>query len=468
MLRRLLDQRWPWFLAAAVLVAGFLISLIEERSLDSRRLGTVEDIERLSERDDVNLMFILIDTLRAERLGAWGYARDTSPTIDWMADSGIRLGRHLSQSSWTKVSMASMWTGLYPQRNRVLSYDDVISEQAVMPAEILREAGFQTIGLWRNGWVARNFGFSQGFDIYHSPAPLPLKPGELRRNPSMVVGGSDESLLEAVEGFFESPQSDRRWFLYLHLMDLHQYTYDSRSALFGTSFSDIYDNSIRREDALVEELLGLLLEADQLDKTLVVIGSDHGEAFGERGFEGHAQNVFRETTEVPLVLSLPFRLEPGVVVSSRTRNIDLWPTLLDILGLPEMEAVDGRSVLPAILAAARGEAAPPDREPSFAQLDQNWGRASEAPAPTVSASRDDYRYVIWTKEGETEVLFDRRSDEDELTNILDEQPEIARELREATRRYMEKSPKPPWGDDAPTVEIDALQLHQLRALGYEL
>jgi len=468
MVRNLLEQPWPWFLAAALLVGGFVLSLVEERPNDWRPVGTIEDLEGLSERDDVNVLFIVIDTLRAERLGAWGYERDTSPTMDWMADSGIRFARHLSQSSWTKCSMASMWTALYPQRTRVLRYDDVISSQAVMPAEILHEAGFRTIGLWRNGWVAPNFGFAQGFDVYHRPAMLPLKQAELRKNPSMAAAGSDESLLEAVKAFFVTAEPDRRWFLYLHLMDLHQYTYDSSSALFGTSFSDIYDNSIRREDTLVNALLASLAEAGQLDKTIVVIGSDHGEAFGERGFEGHGQNVFRETTEVPLIFFLPFRLEPGVVVSSRTRNIDLWPTLLELLGLPQMEGVDGRSTLPAIRAAARGEAPPPDSEPSYAELDQRWGRPSAEYTPTVSASLDDYRYLFWAQADGAEVLLDRRGDPGELTNVLEREHEVARELRSSVRRYLDESPKPPWGDDAPTVKIDEMQLQQLRALGYEL
>jgi arylsulfatase A-like enzyme len=468
MFRDLLGKRWPRYLLAFLLVGGYLLSLVEERPIDSRPIGTIEDIERLSERDDLNIMFVLIDTLRAERLGAWGYERDTSPTLDWIADSGIRFARHLSQSSWTKTSMASLWTGLYPQRTRVLRFNDVLSNGAVLPAEILRQAGYRTVGIWRNGWVAPNFGFGQGFDVYHRPAVLPLNPSERRKNPSMALGGSDKTVLEAVNSFLISAEPGKRWFLYLHLMDLHQYTYDADSALFGTSFPDIYDNSIRREDKLVNSLLGHLVKTGNLDNTIVVIASDHGEAFGERGFEGHAQNLFRETTEVPLIISLPFRLEPGVVVESRTRNIDLWPTMLDILGLPELEDVDGRSRLPAIQAAANGQEPLDDDEPSYADLDQRWGRPSEKYTPTVAVSLDDYRYMLWTKDGGAEALYDRRVDAKELTNVIDGNPEIVEKLRQAARSYLDESPKPPWGNDAPTVELDEMQLNQLRALGYEI
>ena len=84
-----------------------------------RPLGDATDIEELHERSDLNLLFILIDTLRADRLGAYGYERDTSPTIDALAADGVRFAQQLSQSSWTKCSMASLWTGLYPARTGV-------------------------------------------------------------------------------------------------------------------------------------------------------------------------------------------------------------------------------------------------------------------------------------------------------------------------------------------------------------
>jgi glucan phosphoethanolaminetransferase (alkaline phosphatase superfamily) len=107
-----MKARWPWFGAAALLVVVYLATLLEIRPADPRPLGSLDDIERLSERDDLNVLFIVIDTLRADHLGAWGYERDTSPTIDWLAGSGVRFARQLSQSSWTKCSMASLWTGL--------------------------------------------------------------------------------------------------------------------------------------------------------------------------------------------------------------------------------------------------------------------------------------------------------------------------------------------------------------------
>ena len=120
------SKRWPWLVAAAADRAR-LLSRPSSRSgsgdRDRRPLGSAEDIARLSERTDLNVLFILIDTLRADRLGSYGYERDTSPALDRLAARGVRFARHLAQSSWTKCSMASLWTGLYPARTGVTRFD---------------------------------------------------------------------------------------------------------------------------------------------------------------------------------------------------------------------------------------------------------------------------------------------------------------------------------------------------------
>jgi glucan phosphoethanolaminetransferase (alkaline phosphatase superfamily) len=126
-------------------------------AFDTRKLGTLEDVASLSDRDDLNVVFVLIDTLRADRMGSYGYERATTPVLDYFAARGLRFAEHRAQSSWTKTSMASLWTGLYPQRTDVLTYQDTVAAAATLPAEIFQSAGFETVGIWRNGWVAPNF-----------------------------------------------------------------------------------------------------------------------------------------------------------------------------------------------------------------------------------------------------------------------------------------------------------------------
>jgi arylsulfatase A-like enzyme len=347
----------------------------------------------------------------------------------------------------------------------VTRFEHVIPPEAKLPAEILGEAGFRTAGLFRNGWVEGYFGFAQGFEVYTRPLGRPPPPSVRRENPTVKEVGTDSDSVPAAIEFLRIHGSER-WLLYLHFMDLHEYLYDDESALFGSSYSDVYDNAIRRENYVLGELLGRLAREGYLEKTLVVIASDHGEAFNERGFEGHARRVYRESTEVPLILSFPFRLERGVVVEQRTQNVDVWPTLLDLLGLPPMPGIDGRSRVPEILAAARGEPAPDDAAPAYAHLDQTWGRRTQQPAPTVAVTQEGFRYVMARNAGgHTQAeLFDGGRDALERRDVIEENPEVAARLRGLAESYLESTP--PWGTETPTLELDEIQLNQLRALGY--
>jgi len=130
---RLLDQRWPWLVAAGAIVAVFLFTFIRvppHGDADPRPVGSAADIERLRGRGDLNVLLILIDMLRADRLGCYGYQRDTSPTLDRLARTGIRFARQNSQSSWTKASMASLWTSYNPTRTGITRFNHVIPDTA--------------------------------------------------------------------------------------------------------------------------------------------------------------------------------------------------------------------------------------------------------------------------------------------------------------------------------------------------
>jgi hypothetical protein len=168
MSRRLLDQPWLYFAGAGLLLVVAVATQFEF-SLPARETGTPADLVGLRDRDDLNVVFIVIDTMRADHLSSYGYERATTPNMDTLAQYGIRFADVISQSTWTKASMASLWTGAYPANHEILRFNHVMPEEAVMPAEILKEAGLRTAGIWRNGWVAPNFGFSQARAPAHSP-----------------------------------------------------------------------------------------------------------------------------------------------------------------------------------------------------------------------------------------------------------------------------------------------------------
>ncbi len=471
MFRRLRDSPVPYFVLAGLLFALLLLTQFEFRPAPRDR-GTVEDIRKLATRNDVNVVFVLIDMLRSDRLHAYGYTRETSPVMDALAATGVRFSRVIAQSSWTKTSMASLWTATWPRRNGVLRYQHAVPAAAQMPAEALQRAGFRTAGLWRNGWVSPTFGFEQGFDTYVKPVPS-LTPERFRRNtPSgKPLQGSDEDVTRGAEEFLRT-FGDERFFLYLHYMDVHQYAYDEPSAKFGLRSSDSYDNAIHWVDRNIGVLVEALADRGLWRKTILVIASDHGEAFREHGVEGHGRTLHRELTDVPWILVFPFELHPGVVVEPTVGNVDLWPTLLALLGLPALEGVDGRNLVPLIEASAAGRpfGAP---APYFAQLDRHWGRPTLAPSPFVASLVGPYRFIDAIREEGAQPaadlareLFDRRTDPLEQRNLLGPgRGDPPREVQEALDAYLARR-DPPWGGEVPEVKLEELELNQLRALGY--
>src|SRR5215510_12247227 len=208
--RRRPSRRLFTALAALALAAGLGAGLHRlwagGAEPDPRPRGTLDDVLALRNRRDLNVLFILVDTLRADRLHVYGYERETSPNLDALAATGVRFARQVSQSSWTKCSMASLWTGLYPVRTRVLRAYDVLSPEARMPAEIFQEAGYRTAGIWRNGWIAPNFGFSQGFEVYLSPRSERSRQARVQRldSPNITLEGDDGDVVDSALAFLRA------------------------------------------------------------------------------------------------------------------------------------------------------------------------------------------------------------------------------------------------------------------------
>jgi arylsulfatase A-like enzyme len=456
--------RRGWILTGGGLALLLAVLATQIRvSVPSRPSGGIDELAALRERGDLNVVFLLVDTLRADRLSAYGYSRPTSPTLEDVAASGIRFARVESQSSWTKCSMASLWTGLFPHRTGVVRFQHGLPESAVMPAEIFRQAGYLTAGIFRNGWVGPNFGFSQGFDLYVQPTPRNDPQGFKRQKPgARMLPGTDQDVTQAAIEFLEQNKSDK-FLLYAHYMDVHQYAYDDQAAAlgFGASLSDTYDASIHWVDSNLYALFSELDRLDLLKKTLVVIAADHGEAFREHGGEGHAANLYHEVVAVPLLFVLPFRLEKELTIDPVVRNVDIWPTILDLAGLPPLPQSDGVSLVPLIQAAAQQQAF--ETPKSMAYLDQNWGRVDQEEAPVISLRNDSQRVMYRPKRPDANEIYDLASDPGEKRNLRAKPPEWAEPL-EAELKTRLAEPVP-WGA-ATEVNVDDMEKGQLRALGY--
>jgi arylsulfatase A-like enzyme len=321
-----------------------------------------------------------------------------------------------------------------------------------------------TAGIWRNGWIGPDFGFQRGFDTYLRPvAETGPKKFQKRTPGTGSVAGTDEDITRAAIGFLET-HGREPFLLYLHYMDVHQYAHDQIAADlgFGTSLSDSYDASIHWVDRNVGTVLNYLEENDLFENTLVVVTSDHGEGFREHGTEGHARTLYQEVVGVPLILALPFRLAQGVVVEPLVRNVDLWPTVLELVGLPPLPKADGRSLVPVITATARGE--PAGVAPtSYAYLDRNWGKSEKPSAPLVSVSSNGRRLLISPTPERKLELFDHATDPTEQHDLAAERPDWVAELEPQLEQSLREQPV--WGTPH-EVQLDEMSQSILRALGY--
>ena len=465
MLRRLLDSPWTYFIAAGLLAVIGIASQIERRQ-PPRHEGGVAELAALRDRKDVSVVFIVIDALRADRLGVSGYARPTSPNLDALASGGIRFARTRAPSSWTKPSMASLFTSTSPSTHRILRWEDTVPDAATLPAEVFHAAGVRTLGLYRNDWLAPHFGFAQGFDSYYVPRVYNPTRAMRRNSPSVGTGlrGSDADITEAAVQFLNSFGRDR-FFLYLHYMDVHQYASDASGPTFGTSHSDFYDSAIAWVDANVGAVMGALDRLGLSNRTLVVVTADHGEEFGEHGGEGHGRTLYREVMDVPLLVIPPFRLETPAVVEAPVSSLDIFPTVLDLLGLPSLPGAEGRSLRPLIEAAIGGAQPPADASrPAFAELDRSWGERGAPPNRLASVATDEERLIRALDRPEPVQLFALATDPMERANVAESDPATRDRLDTLLSEHMQR-PASPWGSAKP-VQMDRMSLDQLRALGY--
>ncbi len=377
-----------------------------------------------------NVLLVSLDTLRADHLSCYGHARPTSPHLDRLAAGGVRFASAFSQAPWTRPSHRSFLTSTYPASNGDL--------RSPMISEVLWRAGYRTTAVTGGGQVDPRFGFDHGFEAYRIYNWV----GATARIPR---------LLEANRG--------RKQFLFLHTYRIHSPYTDTRfaaalpSGRIGNEFGDqdwdrlgndissdeeryveaLYDGNIADADRAVGEVLDGLRRDGQLEHTLVAVTSDHGESFWEHGAWRHGQNLYDEQIHVPLILHLPEALArrlgvaPGTVIRDQVRMVDLYPTLLDLAGVPLDHPVQGRSLVPLLT----GGSLPPAE--SFAENTNI--RAFERKAFRTPRFKfvESYPRAPARAQGIDQPqieLFDLRRDPKEYRNVAGRYPDLVRLLEQ--------------------------------------
>lgn len=335
----------------------------------------------------VPVVLIMADTLRADYVGAYGFRGDVSPNIDALAADGVVFENCVAQAPWTKPSIASLFTGLYPEVHKVLTEEgkyrdtkarkretDTLSDDAATLAEQLRGHGYATAAFVANPWVRAGHGYAQGFDVFNADGAANEMPG------SEIVARAEAWLGERAKG--------EPYFLYLHLMDVHgpyRAADEHFAALADSSATDgepilldevrfrqipqylraaewtkapeardvrvwrrRYAAGLRSLDAALAPLFETLRRRGEFDKALIVFTSDHGEELFEHGRWDHGFFLYEHQTDVPLIVRYPASRHAGRRVGPVVGLVDVMPTILDAVGANIPAGTQGRALTPLV------------------------------------------------------------------------------------------------------------------------
>jgi len=456
--------RVEWGRAIKTLRVAALVMAI---TLTIVNLAVVTD-SRVNRPKGPNVLLIVVDTLRADHLGCYGYDRDTSPSIDKLAEHSLLFKNAISVAPWTTPSVASMFTSQYPTALGMGAEPVVLGSELLTLAEVFKGNSYKTAGIISHVLVSRVLGFAQGFDSYDE---------ENAKGHSHV---SSPSITRKAISYIEQHQNDR-FFLFLHCFDPHysyimheDYDYypdydgqlysgqvveEQREIAPKMSPDDIryikalYDSEINFTDKYIRVILDKLKELGLYENTLIVLTADHGEEFLERGdyWIGHTNSLYQEQIHVPLVIKPAGHNKPQVV-EEYVGLIDLMPTIVERAGLsiPGQYRHEGGTI------ELSGET-----QPSGSVIISETSRL----AHLQSVTWDGWK-LIHDVENDARELYNLADDPPESNNVAMENEQILAEMETVLQK---------WNDHIRTDELETTkqrptftekQKERLRSLGY--
>ena len=424
-------------------------------------------------KDRLNLIIVLVDTLRADHRGYHGYPRPTSPGIDDLAAASAVFRNHYSTASRTGPAVASVFTGLYPRSHGVINpliYWDakgILGDEQTTLAEILQAEGYACHGIITNPNVTGRFGFAQGFETYRMVA-------------SMEAREVNELAVTLLTTAISKP-----FFLYLHYMEPHS-PYAAPRAYEGLfvdpgyrgpitgehaqldeivagrltvdeadvrELEGLYDQEVRNFDDEFGRLLDALRDAGLMENTVIVFIADHGEEFLEHGSVLQGYTLYQEQLHVPFFIYDPRNREPREVTAI-TRHIDVLPTVLDLLGIELEGPVQGESAVYLIEGSAQaGEALPVFAEASLMAVKTIRMR---------SLMVDGWKLIQTELPVTRKELYHIEVDPSEQRDLASTNPEVTEELTARMNRLVKSLPVAP----SRTVKLERQEIEALRSLGY--
>jgi arylsulfatase A-like enzyme len=429
--------------------------------------------------DAPNVLVVSLDTLRSDHLGLHGYELDTAPTLSALAAEGAWMSRTWSQAPQTDGTHAAMFTGRFASTHGKFTHEQRLPESETTLAEHFRAEGYRTWAVATSLKFDAKSGFSQGFEDWDLYPDGP------------VVARGDDALGRAQQQM----TGDDPWIGFLHLFDVHApYTPpEPHRSEFLTgepavkprktvefirknrraqriapaklaSLVQLYDGGIHHVDSRVATIWEQLKASDR--ETILVITSDHGEAFHEHRYLGHSNRLWEEIVRVPWIVWAPGRVAPGQRIDAPAQSVDLLPTVAELAGLPPVPGTDGRSFTPALTGTG---AAPPDTRPIVLQETGRWGVVQQIDGEVwkaiirVRKHRRD-RLAAGEELHDPKVrLYNLTTDPGETHNISNAHPEIRDAL---SARLAALGSDDPSAHSEQRDDFSDDELEGLRAIGY--
>jgi arylsulfatase A-like enzyme len=380
--------------------------------------STTEDSHR------PNVVLVIVDALRPDHLGCYGYHRATSPVMDSLADSGILFEDAVAQAPWTKTSFSSFLTSLYPFQHGVVGWESVMPDSIVTLQEVLGSGGYTTIAVVNMLGITDRFEVLKGFDEVSAAA-------KYKRNAAQTTA-------DAVELMRSVPQP---FFALVHYFDVHwpyrppiRYVDMIQQGVAVDPFGEgrvgsrvgerpsdaaieraelLYDSCIRFSDDGIGGIVGFLEETGIRERTLIIITADHGEAFWEHGFGSHGHSTHQEEIRVPLIFNCPGVYGKPSRVTDPVALVDLVPTIVELAGVSDDHHREGRN-LDLLIREGRSERSLSE---SFLPADLELSESTLAKSPGSKCIRSA-RWKLMLEPATSLVrLYDLEHDPGELESV---------------------------------------------------
>lgn len=395
-----------------------------------------------------NILVFTLDTTRADALGCYGKSGRGSPNLDTLAEHGVRFERAYTVTPLTIPAHSSLFTGLLPPRHGVRDNGDFfLAEGATTLAELLRDAGYETMASVGAEVTSHHWGFAQGFDAFFDDMGSARDEEKNRwrvERPANLVAHDAMAWLTPRFG------SARPWFAWVHMYDPHA-PYTPPNPFDKLFEGRPYLGEVAWTDLQVGLILRKLNEAGVLDDTWVIVLSDHGEGLGDHGEAMHGVLLYDATTHIPLLVRPPGGRAGGLVVGEPVSLVDVMPTILGIAGVPMPAGLDGRDLAPLLT----GETGPAQRRPVY--MESLYAFRHYGWAPQSAIVEDGFKLIDST----TPELYRLGHEAEDLAASDPARRDALRAGIGTLRASLE-----PLAEASDRASLSAERMGQLAALGY--